>query len=80
MPRRTPEEIAAEITALKALYEALPLARNNLLTVMETLQDGLTVDDVYDKYDTEDNEFSYALDAAMWADGESSDRPSVGWD
>lgn len=75
----TLEEITAEISALEALSMRLPVARRNLAVVIATLTAQMTTDEVYDQFDTESNEFSYAFDAAMWMSGEG-DKPSEGWE
>jgi hypothetical protein len=77
---RTTEEISKEIAMLNELVERLPTARRNLRIVIQTLVEGASVDDVYNQYDTEDNEFQYALDAAQWASGDQDTPPSQGWD
>lgn len=78
--KRTDEEVQAELSNLRALAVRLPVARRNLCVMIETLEAGMAVDGVYDQWDTEDTEFQYALDAAMWASGESDSVPSEGWD
>lgn len=78
--KRPATEIASELAALEALIVKLPNARRNLRIVLETLSEGRSVDDVYDTYDSEDPEFQYALDAAMWLSGDSDSMPSDGWE
>lgn len=78
--KRTDAEIDAELSALRALAVRLPVARRNLCVAIETLESRMSVNGVYDEWDTEDNEFSYALDAAQWAAGDTDDKPSEGWE
>jgi hypothetical protein len=79
MAKPTGEEVAQEIFTLNTLCNAMPRALRNLMIVIETLTERPTVDQVYEMYDTEDNEFQYALDAAMWLSGETDTKPSEGW-
>jgi hypothetical protein len=75
----TEAEIQAELSNLRALAVALPAARRNISVMIEGLESRMTVDQVYDEWDTEDTEFQYALDAANWLAGETKDKPSEGW-
>lgn len=78
--KRTDAEIETELSNLRALAVALPVARHNLCVTIETLESRMTINQVYDEWDTEDNEFNYALDAARWYEGDTDDKPSEGWD
>lgn len=79
MAKRTDKEVEAEIAALVDLHGGLPFARTNLQACIEALQDRMSVDQVYDQYDTEDTGFPYALDAAEWLAGATDTKPSEGW-
>lgn len=76
----TADQVKAEIAALQELAKRLPNARRNLNIVIDALESEFTMNQVYDRYDTEDTEFQYALDAALWLCGESKDKPSQGWE
>lgn len=80
MPKPTDAEIKEELRVLADLATRLPVARRNLKIVIDALAEGMTVDQAYDAYDSEDNEFQYALDTAMWLSGESDTKPSEGWE
>lgn len=93
MARRTQDEIAAEIAALQALltsgkvpqYTAFGDSNHQLLEEqIYVLKMNLDEDDIYGTWgDESDDEDEYilngALEAQAWRDGESDDRPSLGW-
>jgi hypothetical protein len=71
--RKTNGEIKAEIEALKALLTEMPDQRRNIETVLLVLEDRMTHDDVYDRFEGTD-QFEDAHAAVMWRDGQASTK------
>lgn len=77
--RKTPDEIALELAALKELLPLLPQSKRSIQVQIDVLEDGLSHDDVFDQFETSDV-FQDANDIRMWRDGDSSgEAMSVQW-
>jgi len=78
---RTPQEIATEIAALKALKPVGPFkdkTAGGIAAALEELVNG--VDDTADEFEEmEENEQKFVWAARDWKDGDSSEKPSEGW-
>ena len=79
--KRTPEEIKAEVGALRALVPVGPFARKTRRTIdlqIEALEQGM--DDTADEWNELGDELQMAaMDALNWKSGDSSEHPSQGW-
>lgn len=69
--RKTADEIAAEIAALKELQPQLRRSNQAIQTEIDVLEGELSHDEVYDQFEGTPN-FDVANDARMWRDGDSS--------
>lgn len=83
MTPRTPEEIAAEISALRALKPCGPWARRTAESI------ALQIDMLEGNIDTTADEFVCELteeqqllvcDVQTWMDGGNDEKPSEGWE
>lgn len=92
---RTPEEIAAEVAALKEIRDKPTFRKESyfgddndaaVTAQIETLERRYSEDDIYKNYeDPENEEDRHILDNAMaaldWMNGEDTDgTPSEGWE
>ena len=91
---RTEKEIKAEIKALKELKSKVrpftAFGDDNQLSIgvqIETLEQNLSENDIFDRGDEElqgdsawpERAVDAAREAAIWADGQSNEKPSDGW-
>lgn len=76
--KRTKEEIAAEVAALKNLKPVGAFARKTQATIdatIEALEDG--IDETAEEWnELSDDAQSSALDAMRWRDGDTDEKPS----
>lgn len=82
MPKPTPEQIAAEVCALRALKPCGPWARKTAESIalqIDTLEGN--VDHTADEFVCEltETQQQQVLDVCAWMDGDVSERPSEGW-
>jgi len=72
MARKTDEQVAAEIAALKELQPLLPQrARQAIDAALKVLEGDLSHDSVYEMFEEGSEEFEDAFAARMWRDGAS---------
>ncbi len=77
--KKTDDEVKAEIAALTDLAMKLPGSRKKIEAQIDVLQNRLSNDDVYDRFEGS-SVFDDANDVRMWRDGDSgSDPMSVQW-
>lgn len=86
MPKRTQEEIEAEIKALEACKAYIPREtafgddnHRNVDLQIEELRDG--IDDTCAEWDDfSESEQSSIMEARYWKEGDEDESPSSGWD
>lgn len=82
MPKKTPQEIAAEIAALKALKPVGQFKRKTAETIalqIEALEG--KIDETSDEFNVEltDEQQMSAMDAINWVNGDADAKPSGDW-
>lgn len=81
MPKRTKEEIAAEVAALKALKPFGLFARKTAAAIqvqIEAVEEG--IDDTADEFnDLTDEQQDAARECENWRNGDTDEKPSESW-